>query len=194
MKKNIPNILAFSAFVLLCIFAFSTPKEEKIVQGNSDKMVEQNENNQAKSYPVKINIKSIGINAPIESVGILNGAMAVPTFAHNVGWYSLGTKPGDVGSAVLAGHVNWKNGEDAVFTNLEDVKIGDVINITDNYGKVVNFAVTDIQSFPIYKDTTEIFSNSDGIVRLNLITCNGTWNDWLDTHNSRLVVFTEKIY
>ncbi len=193
MKKNLPNILAFSVFFLLCIFAF-WGKEGNKALGENTNTIEVIDVVEKESYPVKINIKSIGVSAPIESVGILDGAMAVPTFAHNVGWYSLGTKPGDVGSAVLAGHVNWKNGEDAVFTNLEDVKIGDVINITDNYGKVVNFAVTDIQSFPIYKDTTEIFSNSDGIVRLNLITCNGTWNDWLDTHNSRLVVFTEKIY
>src|SRR5690606_29206796 len=108
--------------------------------------------------------------------------------------YSLGTVPGEVGSAVLAGHVNWKNGETAVFTRLEEVKIGDIITITNNYGAVTNFKVTDMQSFPIWTDTTEIFSSSDGIVRLNLITCVGEWNDFLGTHSKRLVVFSEKIY
>ncbi|MDQ5954101.1 MAG: sortase [Patescibacteria group bacterium] len=188
--KNLPNILAFVGFAVICAIAFLSPKEQVEVAGITQEIPEKKED----SYPVKISIESIGVNAPIESVGILDGAMAVPTFGHNVGWYSLGTRPGEVGSAVLAGHVNWMNGEDAVFTNLKNIKIGDTISVTNNYGQIVHFAVTDIQSFPLYTDTTEIFSSSDGIVRLNLITCNGSWSDWLNTHDSRLVVFAEKIY
>lgn len=190
--KNLPNILAFSGFTVLCAVAFLAPKE-KIPEPIPKESITITEELR-QTYPVKISIGSIGVNAPIESVGILDGAMGVPTFGHNVGWYSLGTVPGEVGSAVLAGHVNWKNGETAVFTRLEEVKIGDVITVTNNYGAVTNFKVTDMQSFPLWTDTTEIFSSSDGIVRLNLITCVGEWNEFLGTHNERLVVFTEKIY
>lgn len=189
--KNLPNILAFSGFTVLCAVAFLAPKE-KIPEPIPNENITITEELR-KTYPVKISIKSIGVNAPVESVGILDGAMAVPTFGHNVGWYSLGTNPGETGSAVLAGHVNWKNGEDAVFTNLEEVKIGDTITVTNNYGSVTNFKVTDMQNFPLETDTTEIFSSSDGIVRLNLITCVGEWNEFLGTHNERLVVFAEKI-
>lgn len=189
--KNLPNILAFTGFTVLCAVAFLGPKTptEKFVPGENIVQAE----NAAQTYPVKISIDSIEVIAPIESVGILDGAMAVPTFGHNVGWYSLGTNPGEVGSAVLAGHVNWKNGETAVFTRLEEVKIGDVITVTNNYGAVTNFKVTDAQKFPLETDTTEIFSSSDGKVRLNLITCVGEWNESLGTHNERLVVFAEKI-
>ncbi|MEZ4103280.1 MAG: class F sortase [Candidatus Paceibacterota bacterium] len=193
MKKNLPNILAFFVFFLLCVFAFGGNKGVATLEENQE-TIKITEVKERESYPVKITIKSIGVNAPIEAVGILDGAMAVPTFSYNVGWYSLGTVPGEIGSAVLAGHVNWKNGEDAVFTNLKNVKIGDVISITENYGNITNFKVVDIKSFPIDKDTTEIFSASDGIVRLNLITCDGSWNEYLKTHDSRLVVFSEKIY
>lgn len=188
--KNLPNILAFVGFAILSSIAFLTPKPPL----ESPEIVEVIPNKQENAYPVKITIKSIGITAPIESVGVLEGAMAVPTFGHNVGWYSFGTRPGDVGSAVLAGHVNWMNGEDAVFTNLKDIKVGDVINVTNNYGKIDNFIVREIKSYPVWTDTTEIFSSSDGLSHLNLITCNGDWNDWLNTHDSRLVVFTDKIH
>jgi len=189
--KNLPNILAFAAFTFLCAFAFLEPKNEVAIPEFPEVVLAQEKR---EVYPVKVTIQSISVDAPIESVGILDGAMAVPTFGHNVGWYSLGTVPGEVGSAVLAGHVNWKNGEDAVFTRLEEVKIGDVITVTNNYGSVTNFKVADMRSFPLWTDTTEIFSSSDGIVRLNLITCVGEWNDFLGTHSERLVVFTEKIY
>jgi sortase A len=190
--KKLPNILAFTGFTVLCAVAFLAPKE-KIPEPIPNESITITEELK-QTYPVKISIESIGVNAPVEAVGILDGAMAVPTFGHNVGWYSLGTKPGEVGSSVLAGHVNWKNGEDAVFTNLKNIQIGDTVSVTNNYGNMDHFKVTKIQSYPIYADTTEIFSADDGIVRLNLITCTGDWNDWLDTHSERLVVFTEKIY
>ncbi len=186
--KNLPNILAFVAFAILCGVAFLGPKAPVETPVVVEVIPVKQE-----TYPVKISIESLGINAPIESVGILDGAMAVPTFGHNVGWYSLGTRPGDIGSAVLAGHVNWMNGEDAVFTNLKDVQIGNLVSVTNNYGEIDHFVVTEIKNFPIYADTTEIFSASDGIRRLNLITCIGAWNDWLSTHSERLVVFTEKV-
>ncbi len=186
--KNLPNILAFVGFAVICGIAFLVPKTPE-----TPVIVEEIPVKQEETYPVKISIESLGINAPIESVGILDGAMAVPTFGHNVGWYSLGTKPGDVGSAVLAGHVNWMNGEEAVFTHLEDIKVGDVVSVTNNYGKMDHFIVREIKSYPVWTDTTKIFSSSDGFSHLNLITCNGDWNDWLDTHDSRLVVFTDKI-
>jgi LPXTG-site transpeptidase (sortase) family protein len=188
--KNLPSVLAFAVLTILCSFAFFGPKNNaEILELPEEVLVEI----KREVYPVKITIQSIGVNAPIESVGILDGAMAVPTFGHNVGWYSLGTTPGEVGSAVLAGHVNWMNGERAVFTNLKDIQIGNLISVTNNYGVVTNFKVTEIQKFPLETDTTEIFSSSDGKVRLNLITCVGEWNDYLGTHGERLVVFAEKI-
>lgn len=183
--KNLPNILAFAGFAVLGVIAFfgvKTPAENFTLEENTKK-----------AYPVKISIESIGVNAPIESVGILDGAMAVPTFGHNVGWYSLGTNPGEIGSAVLAGHVNWMDGETAVFTNLKDVQIGDLVSVTNNYGKITHFEVIKIESYPLDADTTKIFSASDGIARLNLITCTGAWNERLDTHSERLVIFTERI-
>ncbi len=187
--KKLPQILAFGIFGIMCFFAFWAPEkplEAEVIVHKTE--IKRN------TYPAKISIESIGVNAPIESVGILDGAMAVPTFGHNVGWYSLGTKPGEPGSAVLAGHVNWKHGEDAVFTNLKNIHLGDTVTITNNYGQKTFFKVVDIKSVSLYEDTTEIFSSADGISKLNLITCDGTWNDLLNTHDSRLVVFTERVY
>jgi len=64
-------------------------------------------------------IPSINIDAAIEYVGLTsNGAMAVPKGPNDVGWFELGPRPGDIGSAVIAGHDGWKDGIPAVFDNL----------------------------------------------------------------------------
>ncbi len=186
--KNLPSILAFTSFTALCVVAFLRPTQDVEVVPAIEHVTPQKE-----TYPVKITIPSINVNAPVELVGMLDGAMAVPTLGTNVGWYRFGTKPGDSGSAVFAGHVNWMNGEDAVFTELKNIALDDVVSVTNNYGEITHFRVTKIKEFPLYADTSEIFTSSDGISRLNLITCDGTWNDWLNTHESRLVIFTEKL-
>lgn len=186
--KNIPHILAFVGFGVLCSLAFISPTKEVALIP-----ILETETVAKQTYPVKITIESIGVNAPVELVGIQGDAMAVPTLGGNVGWYRFGTEPGKSGSAVFAGHVNWMDGKDAVFTNLKNIQIEDIVSVTNNYGELSHFRVTDIQEFPLYADTSHIFVSSDGIARLNLITCDGTWNDWLNTHESRLVVFTEKI-
>jgi len=145
------------------------------------------------AVPTMLSIESIGVSAPVESVGVLGNAMAVPMIADNVGWYDLGTRPGDTGSAVLAGHVNWMGGQDAVFTNLKAIQIDDIVSVTDNYGVTHDFIVRDIKRYPVDADTSEVFSSNDGLARLNLITCDGLWSVAKGTHDSRLVIFTEKI-
>ncbi len=145
------------------------------------------------ALPLELSIPKLGIRASVEQVGITDGDMEVPHSPETVGWYSFGTKPGEVGSAVLAGHVNWWGGRDAVFTNLQEMQVGDVVNILKEDGIRDYFIVRDIQKFPLDADTSEVFSNQDGKILLNLITCFGTWNEEKNTHEERLVVFTEKI-
>ncbi len=145
------------------------------------------------AVPVELTIDRVQIRAPIEPVGTVNGFMAVPLFANSVGWYDLGTRPGDTGSAVLAGHVNWTGGQDAVFTNLHLLQTGDIISVMDNYGNHDHFIVRDIKKYALDAPSDSVFRNHDGLSRLNLITCDGKWDSSKGTHDSRLVVFTEKI-
>jgi LPXTG-site transpeptidase (sortase) family protein len=146
------------------------------------------------TFPVKLSIEKIGVYASVEPVGVLdNNAMAVPSTKDDVGWYKFGPNPGDQGSAVFAGHVNWTGGQDAVFTSLNKLETGDVVKVLDNLGVVNNFVVTHKKDYSLDGNTNEVFSSSDGIKRLNLITCDGEWDPALKTHTERLVVFTEKI-
>ncbi len=143
--------------------------------------------------PVTLSIPSINVVAPVASVGIFGKAMAVPANSTDVGWYEFGVPPGMVGSAVLAGHVNWYGGKDAVFTNLHDIVVGDRIEVTDSSGTQHVFVVRELKQYAINADTSEVFISNDGLSHLNLITCDGAWSTLMGTHEKRLVVFADKV-
>jgi len=143
--------------------------------------------------PVELHIDSIEIRAQIELVGVSDKEMGVPLIPENVGWYKFGAHPGDVGSAVLAGHVNWENNHHDVFTNLRDVAIGDTIEVKNSDEETISFLVHNIKRYPLDADTEEVFSSDDGLAHLNLITCGGSWNPIIESHELRLVVFSTKI-
>lgn len=137
--------------------------------------------------PRRVRIPKIRVNTAITNVGrASNGAMAVPRSAKAVAWFSLGTRPGAVGSAVFGGHAQWGRGS-AVFARLGRLKRGDRIYVTDNAGKTFTFVVRKMRYYSPRADAQEIFTRADGRY-LNLVTCTGTWNARLKTHNKRLVV------
>lgn len=143
------------------------------------------------SLPKRLIITKLGIDASVLPVGLTpTGAMDSPKTNHDTGWYSTGTRPGNVGSAVIAGHLGLKS--DAVFGKLHLLSAGDTLSIVDDQGVKVSFKVVGIRTFGKGSDTTSIFNSQDGN-HLNLITCNGDWNSSQKTYDKRLVVFTNKI-
>ncbi len=185
MKHRI-QIISVSILFIVFIFAFAL--QEGLWSTTTDMRLWSHN-----TLPAKLSIERLGIYADIESVGVVDNAMAVPSNIEDVGWYQYGAHPGDQGSAVLAGHVNWTGGRSAVFTELHSIAIGDIVEVIDTGGSTHRFIVRSIRDYLMDNDTTEIFTSSDGLSRLNLITCDGVWDPVLQTHKSRLVVFTEKI-
>lgn len=143
---------------------------------------------------IRLKIPIINIDAPIESVGLAaDGSMEVPGNPAHVGWFNKGTLPGAIGSAVIAGHYGiWKNGEVSAFQNLEKLSVGNIISIEDENGIATNFKVKEIKKYDPSSDASEIFISSDGKSHLNLITCNGIWNEATQSYSQRLVIFTDK--
>lgn len=142
--------------------------------------------------PLNISIPKINVSADIESVGQdSEGKMDVPEGVFNVGWYNLGFKPGEKGSAVMAGHLDTITGAPAVFYNISKLQAGDRIIVTDKKGKTLNFEVSGVQSYAFDKvPLQEVFTSTDK-PRLNLITCVGTWDVGTRNYSERLVVYTE---
>jgi sortase (surface protein transpeptidase) len=143
--------------------------------------------------PVQLAIPAIGVTALVEQVGLTkDGAMDTPRGWMNVGWFSPGFRPGEVGNAVIAGHLDSRSGGPAVFWSLSKLQPGDEITVTYANGDRYTFAVQDVGVLPydVQGDAvTKIFGPSQ-TPDLNLITCNGEWDRGRATYTKRLVVYT----
>ncbi len=147
----------------------------------------------SQARPIRLRIPSIGVNAPIEEVGITaTGELAVPQVHpwDDAGWYSNGPRPGERGSAVIDGHLDRPGGLPAVFWRLRDLQPGAAVQVLDSQGRLRHFRVTSLAYYrPEAAPLQQIFANSGGSY-LNLITCAGDWIPSQHQTTLRLVVYT----
>ncbi len=142
-------------------------------------------------HPARLRIPAIKVDATVESVGLTSkGAMDVPKDPDNVAWYNLGPRPGEKGSAVLAGHFNWYDGKTAVFQHLKNLRKGDLVSVETDKGTILTFMVREIRIYHPGEYAPEVFLKRDGI-HLNLVTCGGAWDASQEIYIERLVVFTD---
>jgi LPXTG-site transpeptidase (sortase) family protein len=144
--------------------------------------------------PIKLLIPQLAIEARIESVGMDSSSrMDVPKNADNVAWYNLGYKPGEKGNAVIAGHFDKATGDPAVFYNLEKLNKGDHVITIDEKGGSLTFAVIRIVTYPDNEfPLQEVFGTAEKPM-LNLITCDGKWDNKTKSYSHRIVVYAEMI-
>jgi len=144
------------------------------------------------TIPTRLIIPALNINANVQDVGLTAaGAMGTPNNFTDVAWYKLGPEPGQLGSAVIDGHVDNGLSLAGVFKHLVDIKVGDDVYVQEEDGSKLHFTVTDVETYPYENAPNEqIFEQTDA-ARLNLITCEGVWVPAGRTYDHRLVVYTE---
>lgn len=142
--------------------------------------------------PVTLRIPKLGIDTAIESVTEdSTGAMDVPKEAANVGWYSLGVMPGGKGNAVIAGHLDTPTGEGAVFYKLSSLTPGDEIQVLDEKNNLLTFIVEKKETYQTDTFPIQTVFGSNQSKMLNLITCEGNFNQSKKLYSQRLVVFSK---
>lgn len=143
--------------------------------------------------PALIEIPAIEARAEVIQVGqTADGHMEAPVDIHTIGWYELGTKPGDTGNAVVAGHVDGLSGP-GTFYHLKKLEKGDKIYIIGTDGTQLVFKVRDKKSYaPQDAPINKIFGGSSE-AHLNLITCTGTFNNSIGHYEERLVIYADLI-
>jgi sortase A len=118
--------------------------------------------------------------------------MGVPANPWDVAWLNVNPRPGEIGNAVIDGHLDTAT-DTAVFWNLNQLKPGDLVYVTDSDGRSLTFAVVDKQA---YTDATAPLDRIFGTAsdrNLNLITCAGTWHPAQQAYDQRLVVYTHLV-
>lgn len=188
----IGSVLFFRGDLFQAEQAAPQPPEEKPTTQGIFGVQTQNEE-ETKSLPTtapsRLTISKLGVSAAVESVGMNEkGEMAVPQEDMNVAWYNLGFKPGENGSAVIAGHFDTRTGAPAVFYNLDDLVNGDEVTVTYPDGTAYTFVVTDSTLYPYDDFPLQKVFNSTGTPTLNLITCDGVFNTQVRSYTERLVV------
>ena len=143
--------------------------------------------------PRRLRIPNLGINAAVEQVGLdSKGRMDVPRNIWNVAWYKLGAKPGERGNAVIDGHLDGPYSP-AVFWNLSKLVPGNRIYIQDDKGQEKVFEVFDVQTYPYDQAPLERIFGSSNDAQLNLITCNGTFDQKSANYDKRFVAYARMV-
>ncbi|MDQ3351626.1 MAG: class F sortase [Actinomycetota bacterium] len=79
--------------------------------------------------PVGLVIPTLGIDGQVAPTGVNERAeLDVPADARTLVWYRFGPSPGEAGSAVIAGHLDWK-GALGTFYALDRTPIGEHITV-----------------------------------------------------------------
>jgi sortase (surface protein transpeptidase) len=143
----------------------------------------------ATPVPVRLEIPRIQLASSLGRLGrAADGTVEVPSRWEVAGWYALGPRPGDPGSAVILGHVDSKRGP-AVFFRLRELRRGDQVKVTRADGSSVRFVVRrtaqyDKQRFP----TDEVYYPTLTST-LRLVTCGGEFDATEGHYRSNIIVF-----
>lgn len=133
--------------------------------------------------PARVEIPVLGVVDELVPVGLApDRSMEVPA-VDEVGWYEPGVRIGDIGPAVLAGHVNW-DGTPGSFERLGELTPGDEIIVSDADGRQLTFEVYEKREFPKTEfDTAFVFGNRTS-PELIAVTCSGPVRDHSYLHNT----------
>jgi sortase (surface protein transpeptidase) len=144
----------------------------------------------ARSLPVALRIPALGVLVPVGSLGLnLDGTVEVPTTSQQTGWFRLGPTPGQIGSAVILGHVDSYQGP-GVFFNLRTLTAGDQLDVELADGTLTQFTVDAVVQYPKDQFPSQRVYGSDGSSALQLVTCGGVFDHQTGGYLSNVVVYS----
>jgi sortase (surface protein transpeptidase) len=143
-----------------------------------------------RSLPVSLQIPAIGVSLPLGALGEnADGTVQVPSTSQQAGWFDLGPTPGQIGSAVILGHVDSYQGP-GVFFNLRTLAEGDQIDVALADGITDVFTVVAVNSYTKTQFPAQQVYGSYGISALQLVTCGGVFDHQTGSYLSNVVVYS----
>ncbi|WP_410637775.1 class F sortase [Amycolatopsis sp. lyj-346] len=141
--------------------------------------------------PTSVRIPKIGAESSLLAVAVKpDGSISVPSVhtPMQAAWYKLSPVPGDVGPAVVLGHVDGDR-KPGIFFKLKDLAPGDEVDIDRSDGRKLKFVVDRVTQVP--KDTfprEAVYGNSDK-PELRLITCGGAFDHAEHSYRDNIIVY-----
>ena len=143
--------------------------------------------------PVSLTIPLIGVKTQLVKLGLTaDGALQVPSSTTVAGWYTGAPRPGDIGSAVIVGHVDSLTGP-GVFYRLSELRPGNRIFVLRADGTTVAFRVTAVRDYQKDHFPTHDVYGPTPDAELRLITCGGDFNAATGHYLSNVVVYATEV-
>jgi LPXTG-site transpeptidase (sortase) family protein len=148
-----------------------------------------------KSEPVSIDIPKIGAHSSLVPLGLNpDDTIQVPpvTTPLQAGWYTYAPTPGEVGPAVVLGHVDG-NHQKGIFFRLKELATGDRVSVAREDGSTALFEVTKVHQVPKKDFEAEgVYDDTPG-PELRLITCGGVFDRGAHNYVDNIVVYARLV-
>jgi len=145
------------------------------------------------SAPVRLRIPSLNIDTYFVELGIQNNReIEIPSGFEEVGWYKFGPTPGELGPAVVLGHVDSYMGP-AVFFYLGQLNPGDTVEIDRADGTTAVFRIDKLERYLQTEFPTSLVYGDLNYAGLRLITCSGSYDREQNRYDSNLIVYASLI-
>lgn len=160
-----------------------------VIENKTPLVIAQPPKTLSKSEPVRLRIPDIKIDTEVLTIGKqADNTMEVPTNSWVTGWYKHGPTPGEIGPAIIVGHVDNPKGP-AVFWRLRELAAGQLIEVSRADGTKAVFKVDSIKEFEQNNfPTNEVYGNINH-AGLRLITCGGTFDRRTGHYSHNTVVY-----
>jgi sortase (surface protein transpeptidase) len=145
------------------------------------------------SRPVALEIPAIGVRTSLVTLGRTpQGTLQVPSSTSVAGWYTASPRPGEIGSAVIVGHIDSTIGP-GVFFRLRLLDRGDLVYVRRADRSLAVFRVyaehtytkADFPTWRVYGPAPD--------AELHLITCGGPFDSATGSYLSNVVVYAREV-
>jgi sortase (surface protein transpeptidase) len=194
-QRHYARVMAFAVCGMLLMTAvlYYWPTKQVVLAPTTEEVGIQEETPAPRferSAPMRLIVPKINLDTTFVSPLGLNKdkTVSVPDSYTEVGWYTYGATPGEIGPAVILGHVDSYQGP-AVFFSLGQLEEGDEVMVEREDGTTATFVVTDKERVPQEKFPTEKVYGKIDYAGLRLVTCTGVFNRGKQEYSHNLIVY-----
>jgi sortase (surface protein transpeptidase) len=150
----------------------------------------------SRSLPIHLDVPAIGVHSPLLQLGANpDNTVAVPPLEKDskAGWFQYSPTPGQLGPAVLLGHVDSAQWGPGVFYRLGALAPGQTVDVTRSDKTVAVFAVDKVDSYPKGSfPSLQVYGNTPN-AQLRLITCGGIFDPSARSYENNIVVYAHLV-
>lgn len=149
-----------------------------------------------RSIPIELSIPAIGVRSSLLKLGINSDhTVQVPPLddVWKAGWYRYSPSPGQLGPAILLGHIDSAQSGPGVFFKLGALRKGNTVSVRRADNIVAVFRVDAVAEYPKNRfPTLKVYGNTDNAA-LRLITCGGKFDFSARSYEDNIVAYASLV-